>query len=94
MLTKTDTIKVGKAICDAVRKEQLCIPKYRDSTGLPVCTSEEERKAMYSARGTGCYAMDNLWHDVVPLKVKYPFGQDNLSVYTKEQWYRDCGWPE
>lgn len=80
MITKKDAIAVGTAICKAVIREQ------DNVSGA--------RERVWSARGTGIYALDNLWYDVIPNKVKFPYGQGNLSVYTKEDFYKDCGWPE
>ena len=81
MLTKNDAIKVGKVICDVARR-------------IGNDSNKSDYHLTLMGRGTCIYAMDGIWQDVVPLKIKYPHGQDNLSVYTKDQWYRDCGWPE
>ncbi len=87
MLTKTDAIKVGKAICDAVRREQ------ENNTGKTVLGTDAPRdnvqsNRVYAARGTGAYAMDNLWYDVLTNKVKEQFNHD------RNEFMKACNWPE
>lgn len=80
MITKKDAIAVGTAICKAVLKEQ-------DNVS-------GNRERVWSARGVGIYALDNLWYDVIPNKVKASFVAGNGAIYSREQFYKDCGWPE
>lgn len=92
MITKKDAIAIGTAICKAVKRETENLTEYTINGVAKY--SQEDGKRIYSARGTGIYALDNLWYDVIPNKVKFPYGQGNLSVYTKDDFYKDCGWPE
>jgi hypothetical protein len=92
MITKKDAIAVGTAICKGViREQELNTSKtvvgtdYRD---------EKQSNRVWGARGAGLAAMDNLWYDVIPNKLKYPHGQANLAYWTREQFYKECGWPE
>ncbi len=92
MITKKDAIAIGKAICDAVKREQ-----ENNTSKTPIGTDyrdDVQSKRVSSARGTGLYAMDNLWYDVIPLKLKETYGPGNLSVWTKDEFYKECGWPE
>ena len=82
MITHKDAIAIGSAICKAVAKE--CA-----SVGNGQYTAE----ARYSARGAACYAMDNIWYDVLSSKVREAFkGPDGYP--DKSRFYKDCGWPE
>jgi hypothetical protein len=75
MLTKKDAIAVGKAICDAARR-------------VSETSAESERNLVHMGRGTCIYAMDNLWYDVFPPKVRDYFGLN------KDAFYEACGWPQ
>lgn len=82
MITKKDAIAIGTAICAAVTRD--CA-----SVGNGQYTAE----ARYSARGTGCYAIDNLWYDVLSSKVREQF-PDSCGYPDKNAFYKACGWPE
>ena len=73
MITKKDAIKLGQAICKAVARE---------------CEAHKGQGSQSSiaARGVGIYAIDNIWYDVLPERVKADFNYDRGS------FYRACGW--
>jgi hypothetical protein len=73
MITKHDAILIGTAVCKAVQLEQANI---------------SPSPAVFNVRGTGCYAMDNIWYDVLSNKVKEAFNFD------RESYFKACGWPE
>lgn len=75
-MTRKEAISAGSAICKAAKR-----------------TSEENAGAhndqlRHAARGACIYALDNLWYDVVPLKVRDTF------QHRKEEFYAACGWPD
>jgi hypothetical protein len=67
MLTKSDAVKVGKAIVDAFNKE---VEMNLSSFDMP------------TARGIAYSALQNIWYDVLPVKVREQFGYqyDNFAV--------------
>lgn len=91
MITKADAIKIGQAICAAVsREQQNAIDKGCNRSRL-------------AARGAGVYAMDNLWYDVLPIKVRDAFCADMQREkprglppigHGKDAFYKACGWPD
>lgn len=74
MMTVSDAIKAGKAICDAARR-------------ISECSAPMDRDLVHMGRGACIYAMDNLWYDALPLKVRTAFN------HTKDRFYDACGWP-
>ena len=73
MITLSEAIKIGSAICGAVEKES------KNAT---------PQESTYRVRGCGIYALDNLWYDVLPVKVKVALNND------KDAFYKACNWPE
>ena len=78
MITYNDSINIGKAICDAVKAE--CNNHSGDS--------DIARHSRWASRGTAQRAMDNLWFDILPTRVKEKFS------YRTDNFYIACGWPE
>lgn len=72
MITKKDALNVGIAICDAVKGE--CRKHSSGSENVIV------------SRSTGIEALESLWYDVLPERVKADFNYDRGS------FYRACGW--
>lgn len=82
MITKNDAIKAGKAICDAARRMS---EENDPSVGDLHATISNRRHA---ARGACIYAMDNLWYDVMPNRIREQFS------FQREKFYEVCGWPD
>lgn len=87
MISKKDAIAIGKSYCDALKREQ------DNNTGQTVVGTEAPRdekqsNRVYGARGVANYAMDNLWHDVLPVKVREAF------EYNQDAFRKECGWPD
>ncbi|WP_321967177.1 hypothetical protein [Burkholderia cepacia] len=76
MITKKDAIAAGKAICTGLSREQTK-PELQGP----------DNQARYAARGVALYAMDNLWYDVLPGKVRLAF------QYSKDAFFEACDWP-
>lgn len=73
MITKKDAIALGKAIVAARDRE--------------VLFNESDDKVRYHANGVCSYALDNLWYDILPSKVKEQFGW-SLEAF------KDLVWPQ
>lgn len=71
MITKTDAIKIGKAIVSGANREK---EQYGDKTGVN-----------YHINGALIYALDNLWYDVFSAKLRDSFGFDKENFY-KAVW--------
>jgi hypothetical protein len=70
MITKSDAIKIGKAIVAGANRE-----KQRG----------ESRWAQLHVNGALVYALDNLWYDVFSPKLREAFGFDKENFY-KAVW--------
>ena len=73
MITKKDAIALGKAIVQARDRE--------------VLFNDGDDKVRYHANGVCGYALDNLWYDVLPNKVKAQFNYDSAA-------FKDLVWPQ
>lgn len=78
MITKKEAIALGKAIVAARDREVLF---------NEVSFNASDAKVRYHANGVCGYALDNLWYDVLPNKVKEQFG---WSV----EAFKDLVWPQ
>lgn len=75
MITRKDAIKAGSAICNAAKRVT------EEWVGL----GQNEFRG--KGRGACIYALDNLWYDVLPIKVRDTF-VGGINVF-----YEECGWP-
>jgi hypothetical protein len=76
MMTLKDAIAVGSAICKVASRIT------SETAGRP-----QDQSLRHMGRGTCIYALDDLWYDVLPLKVRDQLGN------SKERFYTECGWP-
>lgn len=82
MLIRKDAIKAGQAICKAAKR-----------------ISEENEgahndKQRHQARAACAYAMDNLWYEAIPIKVRDTFNIGDAISQSRNAFYVACGWPE
>lgn len=75
MITRIDAINIGAAI---IKGRNLEASRYKGEG-----TIAEFRSAI---RGTAIRALDNLWYDVLPIKVRESFGRSKDSFYTAVGW--------
>ena len=66
MITKSDAIKIGKAIVAGANREK---------------ERGESRWVHLHVNGTLVYALDNLWYDVFTAKLRESFGFDKDNFY-------------
>lgn len=80
MITRKDAIALGVAIVSGMQKEEAFVEnsKWQD---LGVKT-----QARCSARGSIINALDNLWYEVFPDKVKESF------MMRRDDYYKAVGW--
>lgn len=71
MITKTDAIKIGEQLIAAMHKELM---------------HETDSKGRCTVRGVTVSALDNLWYEMFPEKVRAAFN------YKKELYYASIGW--
>lgn len=71
MITKRDALKIGSAICDAVRRETAYIER-----------CERPYNVTAHARGVGLYAMESLFYDVLPdsTRAQFDYKKDEFFI--------------
>lgn len=70
MITKSDAIKIGKAIVAGTNREK---------------NQYAEASVRFHVNGALVYALDNLWYDVFSAKLRESFGFDKDNFY-KAVW--------
>mgnify|MGYP005608995711 CR=1 FL=1 len=87
MLTKKDAVAVGTAIVNGLKRElERHQPGLLPATQTPAPRTKEQEQGAFTACGVALYALDNLWYDVLPEKVKVSFG------WKVDNYYEACGW--
>ena len=71
-ITLKDAIAIGKAITGAANR---------------ISDIQNPQEARHLARGACIYALDNFWHDVLPMKIKEKLNNN------KSEFYKLCDWP-
>lgn len=71
MITKSDAIKIGEQLIEAMHKELM---------------RETDSKGRCTVRGTTMSALDNLWHVVYPEAVRAAFNYKKEIYYASIGW--------